>query len=139
MDSFLLVVSLTIGALVLMAVAALVYLFANRYKFMKRAREGWEAGAPLRDPDGKFNRAPTLAEARQFAGARGEPSKTCEPVILPDGYEDAIDESARLNMRPYDEPRPLTAQPPGGDIPPPTSGEIDQLGAGVASRWKPGN
>ena len=51
---------------------SVVHLFRN-------AREQWELGI-LRDHDGKFTRTPTLAEARAFSGARGEPEKTAPPV-----------------------------------------------------------
>lgn len=44
-----------------------------------KLRTDWEAGL-LRDADGKFTRIPTLAEARSFMGARGEPDNFAKPV-----------------------------------------------------------
>lgn len=56
-------------------------------------RDAWERGQ-IRTPDGQFKMIPTLAEARKFAGARGEPLVTCAPIVLDPDRDDPLDTPA---------------------------------------------
>lgn len=77
-------------ALVVWLVAMLCYVLLRWPALVTRLREAWERGE-MRTPEGQFKRNPTLAEARKFAGARGEPAVTADPVILDPNREDPLD------------------------------------------------
>ena len=101
---------------VLLFALAVLAVFRGR-AIITKVRESWERGQ-MRTPDGQFKMAPTLDEARRFAGARGEPAYTAPPVILPEGYEDAIDESARVKSDPMLRQLPGIKPPAGLTLPP---------------------
>lgn len=75
--------------LCLVLVVGVLLIFRGR-QIITIVRDAWERGQ-LRTPDGQFKMIPTLAEARKFAGARGEPLITCKPVYLDPDAGDALD------------------------------------------------